>query len=213
MVIPNDGNKSGGPAPERAEGRAVPEERVARRWLLLIYRVPQEPAARRAYVWRQLKQLGAVYLQKAAAVLPEREETREALEALGVRIRGEYEGEASLLETASPDPEWERDLVDRFNRARDDEYGEVAENVERLEDEIRRERRKGRFGFAQLEDVESDWEKLARWQERVLDRDFFGAAGRAGAEEALERGRAALEAFAEEVYAHGDEAAENDEPA
>ncbi len=45
----------------------------------------------------------------------------------------------------------------------------------------------------------------------------FGAAGRAGAEKALKRGRAALEAFAEEVYAregaHGDEAAENDEPA
>lgn len=207
MVIHNAGDTNDSSTPGGAEGRAG-----RRRWLLLIYRVPQEPAARRAYVWRQLKQLGAVYLQKAAAVLPDREETREALEALAVRIRGEYEGEASLLETTSPDPEWERDLVGRFDGARDAEYGEVAENVERFEDEIRRERRKGRFGFAQLEDIESEWEKLERWHGRVRARDFFGAPGGAGAEEALARGRMEREGFAKEVYDHeGVHADEEDE--
>src|SRR5207249_4841485 len=50
-------------------------------WLLLIYRVPQEPPGRRTYVWRQLKQLGAVYLQQAAAILPDQPELRAAQEA------------------------------------------------------------------------------------------------------------------------------------
>jgi len=65
------------------------------RWLLLIYRVAQDPPGRRTYVWRQLKGLGAVYLQQAAAILPDRPELRAALTALTARIR-EQEGEASL---------------------------------------------------------------------------------------------------------------------
>jgi hypothetical protein len=182
-------------------------EHYPRRWLLLIYRVPQDPPGRRTYVWRQLRQLGAVYLQQAAAVLPERSELRTALDALSQRIR-EYGGEVSLLSTVSPDEGWEGELLERFNQARDAEYAEVVENVERFEDEIKRERSKGRFTFAQLEDIEGEWEKLQRWYERVRVRDFFDVPGRAGADDALTRGQAALEAFTAEVSAR--EGAEND---
>jgi hypothetical protein len=171
-----------------------------RRWMLLIYRVPQDPPGRRTYVWRQLRQLGAVYLQQAAAVLPDRAELRTALEALGQRIR-EYDGEVSLLSTASPDESWEAALVERFNDARDAEYSEVVENVERFEDEIRRERSKGRYTFAQLDDIEADWEKIQRWCERIRARDFFEAPGRLSANEALTRGQAQLESFTTEVSA------------
>jgi hypothetical protein len=170
-------------------------------WLLLIYRVPQDPPGRRTYVWRQLRQLGAVYLQQAAAVLPDRAEMRSALEALAERIRSQ-DGEVSLLETTSPSADWERELITRFNRARDEEYAEVVENVERFEDEIRRECRKGKFTFAELEDSESDWEKIERWQARVIARDFFGAAARAEADAALERGKQMLNEFAAAVYRH-----------
>lgn len=174
------------------------DEPHPRRWLLLIYRVPQEPPGRRTYVWRQLRQLGAVYLQQAAAILPDRADLRTALEALSQRI-GEYGGDVSLLATVSPDDRWEADLQERFNQARDAEYAEIGENVERFEDEIKRERSKGRFTFAQLEDIEADWEKVQRWRERVRVRDFFDAPGRSGADDALARGQAALEAFTEEV--------------
>lgn len=171
-----------------------------RRWLLLIYRVPQDPPGRRTYIWRQLRQLGAVYLQQAAAVLPERPELRTVLEALSRRIH-DYGGEVSLLATVSPDRGWEAELLERFNQARDAEYTEVVENVERFEDEIKRERGKGRFTFAQLEDIEGEWEKLQRWYERVHARDFFDAPGRSDADDALARGQAALEAFTGEVSA------------
>ncbi len=179
---------------------AAPPDHPGLTWLLLIYRVPQDPASRRTFVWRQLKQRGAVYLQQAAAILPDRPDVRPDLEQLAARIRA-FAGEVSLLETTSPSPEWEQDLIGRFNQARDDEYVEVIENVERFEDEISRESRKGKFTFAELEDIEADWEKLQRWQDRVTARDFFGAPGHALAVEALERGRAALERFTAEVYA------------
>lgn len=169
------------------------------RWLLLIYRVPQEPAGRRTYVWRQLKQLGAVYLQQAAAILPDRPELRAALESLASRIT-DMEGEASLLETTSPSAEWEARLIARFQKARDDEYAEVVENVERFEDEVARETRRGKFTFAELEELEADWEKLQRWQERVGQRNVFGAPGELGTAEALKRARRALDAFIAQVY-------------
>lgn len=168
-------------------------------WLLLIYRVPQEPAARRTYVWRQLKQLGAHYLQQAAAILPDREGLRDSLEALSQKIR-EFGGEVSLLTTVSPDLTWQRETIERFNQARDAEYIEVVENVERFEDEIRRERRKERFTFAQLEDIEAEFEKLQRWYARVVSRDFFGTSTRAHAEASLTAAQVALDAFAAEVY-------------
>jgi hypothetical protein len=177
------------------------DNRPLLRWLLLIYRVPQDPPGRRTYVWRQLKQLGAVYLQQAAAVLPHRPEVQSALAALATRIQ-EFDGEASLLETTSPSQAWEADIVGHFNAARDAEYAEVVENVERFEDEIARESQRGKYTFAELEDSEADWEKIERWSARIDARDFFTAPGRLGAVTAMERGRARLEQFAAAVYVH-----------
>ena len=172
---------------------------AARRWLLLIYRIKAESSGRRTYVWRQLRQLGAVYLQQAAAVLPDRPELRLELDRVGQRIRASG-GEASLLETVSPTPAWEEDLVARFNAARDAEYEEILDSVESFEDEIRRETRKKRFRFAELEEGEADWEKLQRWFARLTERDFFDAPGRGPAAEALARGRLLLDGFTQEVY-------------
>jgi hypothetical protein len=168
-------------------------------WLLLVYRVQSGSSSRRTYVWRQLRQLGVIYLQQAVAIGPDRPEVRAGLDKLAQRIRAGG-GEASLLETASPDPDWEADLIGRFNAARDAEYDEVVESVERFEDEIRRESRKKRFRFAELEESDADWEKLRRWFARLLERDFFGASGRTAAEEALARGRDLLTSFTQEVY-------------
>jgi hypothetical protein len=169
------------------------------RWLLLVYRIKAGSSAQRTYVWRQLRQLGAVYLQQAVAVLPDRPGIRSGLDQLGERIR-RAGGEASLLETTSPTAAWEAELVARFDAARAAEYDEIVESVERFEDEIRRETRKRRFRFAELEESEADWEKLSRWWERLVERDFFGAAGRTAAEETLARGRSLLDDFTREVY-------------
>jgi hypothetical protein len=171
----------------------------ARRWLLLVYRIKAESSGRRTYVWRQLRQLGAVYLQQAVAILPDQAELRADLDRLGRRIRSTG-GEASLLQTTSPSRDWEDELVASFNAARDAEYEEILDSVEGFEDEIRRETRKKRFRFAELEEGEADWDKLQRWFARLTERDFFAAEGRAGAETALARGRALLDEFTKEVY-------------
>jgi hypothetical protein len=67
-------------------------------WLLLIYRIPREPTAGRVYVWRKLKQLGAIAMQDAVWVLPATPRTRENLQWLASEI-DELQGEASLFES------------------------------------------------------------------------------------------------------------------
>lgn len=186
-------------------------EPTVRRWLLFIYRIPSEPPGPRTYVWRQLKGLGATYLQQAAALLPDRPDLREALNVLATRVIASG-GEASLLDTTSPDPAWEAEAIARFNQARDAEYAELFENVERLEDEIARESRRGKFSFAKLEDLEADWEKLTRWRERIVARDFFGAGGRRDVDTEMACARAAPDRFTVDVLAQADSDSEGDRP-
>ena len=170
-----------------------------RAWLVLIYKIPTEPARKRTYIWRKLKKLGAIYLQQAAALLPDTTELRAEVEDLAERIR-EYEGEVTVLQSRSTSPGWEQDVIGRFNRQRDEEYAEVAEVALRLIAELDRESRKGKFIFAELEENEEGLESLRRWLDQVTARDFFSAPGRQAAEETLGQASTQLQAFARQVH-------------
>jgi hypothetical protein len=167
-------------------------------WLQLIYKVPAEPSRKRTYVWRQLRGLGAVYLQDACCVLPRGEDAERALAEVAAKVR-EFGGEAMLSVLQPAEPGWEERLVARINRARDEEYEELADTAERLVEEIARESRKGKFTFAALEEVEDELDRLERWRARVQARDAFDAPRRERAEGTLAQARAALETFAAEV--------------
>jgi hypothetical protein len=65
-------------------------------WLLLVYKIPREPTAGRVYVWRKLKQLGAIAVQDAVWVLPATPRTREQFQWLAAEVT-ELGGEASLF--------------------------------------------------------------------------------------------------------------------
>jgi len=182
-----------GPATRDADGP------TATRWLLLIYRLPAEPSSARTAIWRETKRLGALSLQNAVCMLPLQETSRAAFVRLAGRIEG-YGGEATILESASPDEAWHARMIERFNAARDEEYGEVVDEAERFREEIARERRKGKFTFAELEDEESNLERLRKYLARVRARDTFGASGLARATAEVARCAAVLEDFAQEIY-------------
>jgi uncharacterized protein YdbL (DUF1318 family) len=180
---------------------AAPEGITQGRWLLLIYRVPADPSSARTAVWREARRLGALSLQHAVCLLPLSEANRAACTRLSRRIEG-YGGEPTVLETRSPDEAWHEKIVARFNAARDEEYEEVIDETERFREEIARERRKGKFTFAELEDEESNLERLRKYLAQVQARDAFGAAAGARAAAEVRRCAAVLEAFAQEVYEH-----------
>lgn len=178
---------------------STPARPTAGHWLLLIYRVPSEPSSARSAIWRETRRFGALALQHGVCLLPLSEANRAAYARLAHRVE-EYGGEATVLETASPDDGWQEKIVARFNAARDEEYEEVVDETERFHEEIARERRKGKFTFAELEDEESNLERLRKYLAQVQARDAFGAAGQARAMAEVEGCAVALDAFAQEIY-------------
>lgn len=170
-------------------------------WLQLVYRVPAEPSRKRTYIWRQLRGLGAVYLQDACCVLPRTPATERGLAEVAAKVR-EFDGEATLSLLGPAEPDWAERLVGVFNRARDEEYQELLDTVERFEEEVARETRKGKFTFAALEEIEDEHERLERWLARVRARDPFGAPLGAAADTRLAEARRTLEGFADAVHRH-----------
>jgi hypothetical protein len=141
-------------------------------WLLLIYTVPARPTRKRAFIWREVKKIGAVYLRDGVCALPESPETLQSVEAIASRVR-EFEGEATVVTGATFDVARGEAVVAAFRTARSDEYAEVTREAERLLEHISRETDHRDFTFAELEELEEDLAKLRRWSIQIQARDYF----------------------------------------
>jgi hypothetical protein len=99
-------------------------------WLLLIYKVPNEPSARRVYVWRKLKGLGAILIHDAAWVLPSTPRTREKLQWLATEIKDMEGGEAMLWEAQQVFTGQDDNLVQQFAEQVDALYREILTSLQ-----------------------------------------------------------------------------------
>jgi len=178
--------------------------RKAGTWLIFIYRVPSEPARKRTFVWRRLTQLGALYLQQAACLLPRNEANESSLRELAERVR-EFEGTATLLRAVSSDAQWEKSIIAAFNAERDSQYAKVSNETEKFLYEIQREEERKRYTLGELEELEEWLESLRRQIEKVKGRDFFKAAGATEARKAIQGAKERLEEFASHVAESEDE--------
>jgi hypothetical protein len=168
-------------------------------WLLLIYTVPAEPSRKRAFVWRELKKAGAVYLRDGVCVLPERQDTLAAFQAIAAKVE-EFGGEAILIQAARLDPQPAGRVISQVRAAREDEYADVAREAERFLEHVRRETEHREFTFSELEELEADLGKLKRWAEQVRARDFFGVEVAGRVAELLAACEGALASFLDETF-------------
>ncbi len=167
-------------------------------WLLLIYRVPPEPTRLRSTVWRRIKSLGAIYLQNSVAALPASPAAERSLRKLRHEIL-DMSGTAVLLSSAVLAGEAE--VRNAFQAARNDEYEEITDKCEDFLSQVQKEYAGNHFTYAELEENEVDLVKLRNWLAKVVERDAFGADGRATTEQAIEACERSLEAYAARVYA------------
>jgi hypothetical protein len=167
-------------------------------WLLLIYRVPPEPTRLRSTVWRRIKSLGAIYLQNSVAALPASPAAERSLRKLRREIL-DMSGTAVLLSCAVLAGEAE--VRGAFQAARNDEYEEIVDKCEDFLRQVQKEYDENHFTYAELEENEVDLVKLKNWLAKIIDRDVFGADGRAATERAVEACEQVLEAYAARVYA------------
>lgn len=123
-------------------------------WLLFTYKVPNEPSARRVYVWRRLKSLGALLIQDAVWVLPAAEAAREKLRWLAAEVCEMPGGEASLWEAQQIFTGRGNGLIEQFNAQADALYQPILNA---------------------LADDDPDLTALARQYQHAQRMDYFGS--------------------------------------
>ena len=168
------------------------------RWLILTYKVPNEPTRLRATVWRRLKSLGAIYLLNGTALFPHDQTAERTLRALRREITEEMGGSAILFicDALAGGAE----VVVQFNAARNDEYEEIVDRCQDFLVGLEKEVTAEHYTFAELEENEEDFAKLQRWFEKVRARDLLGAVGALAATEVLALCSKTLDHYADEVY-------------
>jgi hypothetical protein len=132
-------------------------------WLLFVYKVPSEPSARRVYVWRKLKRMGAILLHDSAWVLPATARTRENLQWLAAEIT-EMTGEAFLWESSLLLYGQDAALEQQFRTQVDEEYQSI---------------------LTALAQPDCDVEALARRYQQATTQDYFQSAFSEQVREAL----------------------------
>jgi hypothetical protein len=98
-------------------------------WLLLTYKFPSEPSARRMYIWRKLKRLGALTIFDAVWVLPETPRTHEQFQWLTAEIQ-ELGGEAMFWKAQAEVAGQEKALISQFQRQVEAMYHALLEQLE-----------------------------------------------------------------------------------
>ena len=197
--VTTDQDRAGAPGGDRAaSGAPVPGDSAAPGWLLLIYRVPPEPTRLRSTVWRRIKSLGAIYLQNSVAALPASPANERSLRKLRREIV-DMSGTAVLLSAGVLVGESE--VRASFQTARNDEYEEIVDKCQDFLRQVQKEYDENHFTYAELEENEVDLVKLKNWFAKIIDRDVFGASGRAACEQYLDKCEQSLEAYAARVYA------------
>ncbi|WP_433347373.1 Chromate resistance protein ChrB [Microtetraspora malaysiensis] len=173
---------------------------IDERFLQLVYRVPSTTSRARVAVWRELKRLGALYIQQAVCVLPDRPGVRERLDKVRERI-DELGGESMIFVLTAVEEREQRTLVESFRENSAKEYAEIVEECEtKFFKEIEFERFRENYTFEEAEEIRQDLEKLRRWLRKVEGRDWMGAPGREPAQEKVAECERLLDQFEADVY-------------
>jgi hypothetical protein len=174
------------------------------RWLLIAYKVPPEPAAKRVAMWRRLKGMGAVYLQNGVCLLPRTDDHARRLKMIENDV-AEMGGDAVILETVALDRVQQDRVVARFKADRDDAYREFIDKCDDFEAEIAKETAVRHFTYAELEENDLDLKKLQGWLEKIRKLDFYGGGLAGAAAERLQGCENLLDQYAQQVFDAHDE--------
>ncbi len=170
------------------------------RWRLLIYTVPSDPSRKRAYVWRELKKAGAVYLRDGVCALPDRPGTAAMLAGIAAKIE-EFGGDPIVVPGVELEPKRAQAIVEAALHDRQLEYAELVREGDGLLKHVQRETEHRDFSFAELEELEADLKKLRSWFEQIRARDYFRAEEAAEAADLLGRCEEAVGAFVDAASA------------
>ena len=146
-------------------------------WLLItVSTPPRATSTLRVYAWRNLRGLGAHYLQQSVCLVPATPKTTRAAARLVTRLRAEG-GQGEMLRIRLTDSKQEAVVIDAIQRERTDEYHELIESTRQFRKELQLERRRGRTTYTELEESDADLARHQKWLASIRARDYFEARG------------------------------------
>jgi hypothetical protein len=180
---------------------------LPRDWLLITVSTPPGGTSTlRVYAWRNLRSLGAHYLQQSVCLLPATPKTTRTAARVVTRLREEG-GNGEMLRICMTDSKQEAAVIDAIQRERTDEYHELVESTRQFHEELQLERRRGRATYTEFEESDTDLARYQKWLAAVRARDYFNAPGGPEAAAAVASCEEALARFQSEALS-----AELDEP-
>ncbi len=149
-------------------------EPVECRWLLLFHQIPPKPNYFRVKIWRRLQRLGAVAVKNAVYALPKSEQSQEDLQWV-LREIAEGGGDATLCEVRLIDGLTDPEVEALFQRARDADYAQLADDARALAQSLPPRRKPNEDERSQ---AATELARLERRLREIEAIDFFSAPGR-----------------------------------
>jgi hypothetical protein len=139
-------------------------------WLVFSYSLPSKAqSSPRVALWRRLRRLGAITLTGGIHVLPAREEDLEAFQWLAEEVQ-QAKGEAVVMRVEQFEGLADADLIERFRRARAEDYTTLDAQVDGLEERLRADLKP-----EERSRLREKLERLRRQHAEVARIDFFDA--------------------------------------
>ena len=170
-------------------------------WLIFLSQLPTNPSSLRVTTWRKMRAAGALGLQNSAWIMLHTPENEKFLQDLLAAIQQQGAG-GQIFKVMPLTEAIEKDLVGRFETERDNEYTEFCERCNDFLAEIEKETKKKKFTFAELEEIESDLEKMIAWLSKIQSREFSRTSLADEASHLMDDCRSAFEQFSQSVYTH-----------
>ena len=172
----------------------------ARRWLLLLVKVPAEPARHRMALWRELRRSGAVPLGQATWAIPDLPAARPLLKRLADLVEAAAGSLLVLAATGHAGSDAAR-LEQLYAEAREAEWAEFLADCGKYLAELDKEERIGKYTLAELEEEEQSLDRLRRWYRELRGRDLLGIPATRDAAADLKQCEERFDIYADHVYA------------
>jgi hypothetical protein len=115
------------------------EDGDARRWWVLAFQLPTQPAYARVKIWRRLQAVGAASFKNALYLMPATEEALEDFEWTLREVR-DAGGEGLILDARVVQGFSDDEIIAIFDAAREEQYRAVAEEIRAFSTRFERKR-------------------------------------------------------------------------
>ncbi len=167
-----------------------------RKWIFVVYDVPNSPSKIRVKFWRDLKKIGAIYPPYSICILPDNDITRKKVNTIRKEI--EKQGFVAVFVSKGEKEVDEVNIKKIFEEERKRELDEILEECDEFIKEIQYNIENDNIRAEEVEELEESLEGLNRWYKKVISR-WTEKTRDTSVEEALRKCSEMLSKFAEMV--------------